>query len=63
MVKEQRENCAIEGWDRESLIESALFIQLLYYTKVLSTPLETSRNLLEIGAELIEIIGNFAPSD
>jgi hypothetical protein len=26
MVKEQRENGGIERWDRESLIESALFI-------------------------------------
>jgi hypothetical protein len=34
MVKEQKENCAIERLDREPLIELNLFIQLIYYTKV-----------------------------
>ena len=32
MVKEQRENGAIARWNREPLIESPLFIQLIYDT-------------------------------
>ena len=48
MVKEQGENCAIKRWDREPLIESALFIQLIYYTKGTLDSTKTLHNVLVI---------------
>ena len=62
MVKEQRENCAIGMWDRESLIEST-YLSFSSLDENSAGSVKNFNNVLQIGAELVETIGNFSPSD